>query len=235
MAGTGAVTRSEKSKGSKFMSQNKKRYTHFFRCFHLYIFFVFFCFKDSLLTSTTFFFTFVSIRLQHLQFVDFGRFCRQAIRQVLLQYALNLMTPGFTSCSAPHLHSCFTRFFEEKHEKQTLRHCGDVFFSNKPHQKNTETSFKFVRFFFSRNFLDVGCEGLVQLESYHCLFAVKCLHEWLPGSLAGIGMFVLRAANVKLPYISQVRFVTKGRGLKDVKGGFAKGFGQIRFAVMICP
>ena len=43
----------------------------------------------------------------------------------------------------------------------------------------------------------------MELGSYSCLLELKCLHEWLPGSIAGLGMFTLRARNVKLPYIAQ--------------------------------
>ena len=46
-------------------------------------------------------------------------------------------------------------------------------------------------------------QGLVELGSYSCLLELRCLHEWLPGSIAGLGMFTLRARNVKLPYIAQ--------------------------------
>ncbi|CAK9023030.1 Uncharacterized protein C24H6.11c [Durusdinium trenchii] len=56
---------------------------------------------------------------------------------------------------------------------------------------------------YALNLMTPGFASLVELGSYTCLFELKCLHEWLPGCLAGIGMFTLRARNVKLPYISQ--------------------------------
>lgn len=56
---------------------------------------------------------------------------------------------------------------------------------------------------YALNLMTPGFVSLVELGSYSCLLELKCLHEWLPGSIAGLGMFTLRARNVKLPYIAQ--------------------------------
>ena len=125
--------------------------------------------------------------------------------EVLLQYALKLMLPDFVS-AALRSHPSVDRNTTCCIEAAESKNCpAEV---SRSWRATTPCSW---RRRWAATLPSGRCDANASLQtrdrnnSQQGVLLLRTLHQWLPGTLAGAGMFALRAARVQVPYVPQAR------------------------------